>query len=256
MEFYIYSADLKHSPNEFCLRTVAQSYFISYFRNDYLIELDGRLVKGRAGDFIILPPGETLYYGPQESNNSGHLNDWMYFGGEGVEGLLQKYPVPVGKPFNIGASDAPASAINKIHEEKSFLKDGYSEKCDIIFIDMFIDIYRAYKTNADPCDTDKLLYVRGVMLSDIARQWHLCELAGMAGYSVSRFSNLYKSEYGVSPMDDLMNIRIERAKLLIRYGSMPLGTIAEQTGFSSIYYFSRQFKKKEGISPSEFKKKL
>ena len=119
-----------------------------------------------------------------------------------------------------------------------------------------IDIYRAYKTNADPCDTDKLLYVKGVMLSDIARQWRLSELAGMAGYSVSRFSNLYKTEYGVSPMDDLMNIRIERAKLLIRYGSMSLGTIAEQTGFSSIYYFSRAFKKKEGITPSEFKKKL
>ena len=136
------------------------------------------------------------------------------------------------------------------------MKDGYREKCDIIFTDRLIDVYRAYKTYGASSAEEKLEYVRGAMIADISRAWRLSELAGMAGYSVSRFCSLYKSEYGISPMEDLMNIRRERSKLLIHYGSMSLGAIAEAMGFSSIYYFSRQFKKKEGITPSNFKKKL
>ena len=229
---------------------------MSYFRDDYLIEIDGRLTKGKAGDFIVQPPDTLIYHGPRKDNPQGFSNDWLYLGGDEIDALLKRYPIPVGKPFRLGSSVYLSSAINKIHAEKSFLKDGYVQKCDIIFTDMLIDIYRAYKSNAMTGIEDKLEYVRGVMLSDFARKWQLDELAGISGYSVSRFSSLYKSEYGISVMDDLMSIRIERAKLLIRYGNMPLAAIAEQTGFSSIYYFSRQFKKKEGISPMQFKKKL
>ena len=256
MEFYVYGIDFKHKINEFSIRTVSQSYFMSYFRDDYLIELSGRLVKGRAGDLIIQRPGDIIYHGPKKGSSQGFSNDWLYFGGEEVEGLLMKYPIPVGKPFRLGSSVYLSSAINKIHAEKSFLKEGYREKCDIIFTDMLIDVYRAYKNYGTSSAEEKLEYVRGAMIADFSRSWRLSELAGMAGYSVSRFCSLYKSEYGISPMEDLMNIRIERSKLLIHYGSMSLGAIAEAMGFSSIYYFSRQFKKKEGITPSEFKKKL
>ena len=256
MEFYVYGIDYKHKINEFSTRSVSQSYFISYFRDDYMIELGGKLVKGRAGDFIIQRPGEIIYHGPKKDNPQGFSNDWIYFAGDEVEALLEKYPIPTGKPFRLASSVYLSSAINKIHAEKSFLKDGYREKCDIIFTDMLIDVYRAYKTHSVSSTEEKLEYVRGVMIADFSRGWKLSELAGIAGYSVSRFSNLYKSEYGIAPMDDLINIRIERAKLLIRYGSMPMSAIAEATGFSTIYYFSRAFKKKEGITPSEFKKKL
>ena len=256
MEFYVYGIDYKHKVNEFSTRTVSQSYFMSYFRDDYCIELSGRLVKGRAGDFIVQRPGDIIYHGPKENSAQGFANDWLYFGGDEVEALLARYPIPVGKPFRLGSSVYLSSAINKIHAEKSFLKDGYREKCDIVFTDMLIDIYRAYKTHGTSSVEEKLEYVRGAMIADFSRSWNLSELAGMAGYSVSRFCSLYKAEYGVSAMDDLMNIRIDRAKLLMHYGGMSLASVAEAVGFSSIYYFSRQFKKKEGITPSNFKKNL
>ena len=256
MEFYVYGVDYKHKINEFCARTVSQSYFISYFRDDYLIELNGRLVNGKAGDFIIQRPGEIVYHGPRKDNTQGFSNDWLYFDGDEIAAMLEKYPIPVNKPFRLGSSVYLSSVINKIHAEKSFLKDGWEDKCDIIFRGMIIDIYRAYKAHVTSSTEDKLEYVRGAMISDFSRAWRLAELARMAGYSVSRFSNLYKAEYGISPMDDIIGTRIERSKLLIRYGNMPISAIAEATGFSSIYYFSRAFKKKEGITPSEFKKKL
>ena len=80
-------------------------------------------------------------------------------------------------------------------------------------------------------------------------------MAKLSGYSESRFSSLYKEIYGTSPINDLTARRIEEAKLLILYGNTSLSEIAEATGFSSIYYFSRHFKKCEGISPTLFKNK-
>ena len=46
--------------------------------------------------------------------------------------------------------------------------------------------------------------------------------------------------------------KIERAKQLIREERMNISQIAESLGFSSIHYFSRMFKKIEGMAPAEY----
>jgi hypothetical protein len=58
---------------------------------------------------------------------------------------------------------------------------------------------------------------------------------------------IYKEIFGVSPIDDLLKYRIECAELLLQYGGYSVSEIAEQVGFSSLYYFSRQFKKLQAI---------
>ena len=47
-------------------------------------------------------------------------------------------------------------------------------------------------------------------------------------------------------------MKIETAKQLIRNEQMNFTQIAETLGYSSIHYFSRQFRKLTGMSPSEY----
>ena len=77
-------------------------------------------------------------------------------------------------------------------------------------------------------------------------------MAKLSGYSVSRFSALYKQRYGTSPTKDLIDARIEEAKRFLLYSSRSVGEVAETVGFSSLYYFSRCFKEKVGVAPSEY----
>ena len=51
-------------------------------------------------------------------------------------------------------------------------------------------------------------------------------------------------------------VRINHAKNRLSNTDMPLGIIAEQTGFESLQYFSRLFKKYEGITPSAYRKRI
>jgi len=47
-------------------------------------------------------------------------------------------------------------------------------------------------------------------------------------------------------------MKIEAAKELIRTGQMNFTQISEKLGYTSIHYFSRQFKKVTGMTPSEY----
>jgi two-component system response regulator YesN len=56
--------------------------------------------------------------------------------------------------------------------------------------------------------------------------------------------------------DYLTKVRIGQAKILLEQNKHKIKEVAELTGFNSQYYFSLAFKKIEGISPSDFMKKI
>ena len=84
------------------------------------------------------------------------------------------------------------------------------------------------------------------------KQWTLEDMAKKSGYSVSHFCALYKQLFKISPIDDLLNARLEMAKKLIILKQYKISDIADLCGFSSLHYFSEFFKKKTGKTPSEY----
>jgi len=55
-------------------------------------------------------------------------------------------------------------------------------------------------------------------------------------------------------MQYINNFRISKAKELMMYSDFNITQISELVGFQSVHYFSRYFKNKERITPSEFRK--
>ncbi|MBQ8685615.1 MAG: helix-turn-helix domain-containing protein [Clostridia bacterium] len=65
----------------------------------------------------------------------------------------------------------------------------------------------------------------------------------------------FKKHLNVSPIDYLLNIRLEKAKeFLLTPQKMSIEQISEQCGFSSANYFTECFKSREGVPPTEFRK--
>lgn len=78
------------------------------------------------------------------------------------------------------------------------------------------------------------------------------QMAQSLGYHRTHLSKMFKQHTGLSPMNFLLKIRMERAKLLL-LEPLTIEQVASSVGFSDPLYFSKQFKKWYGRSPSEYR---
>ncbi len=87
---------------------------------------------------------------------------------------------------------------------------------------------------------------------------HICEQLKLADicneFSISRSSlqSLFHSEKGCGAIDYFNRMKIQRSKDIIRDGTMNFTEIAYFLSYSSLPYFSKQFKAATGMSPSEY----
>ncbi len=74
------------------------------------------------------------------------------------------------------------------------------------------------------------------------------------GYSY--FRKMFKKYTGVPPVQYHLDLKLLRAKEMLLYTEKSIKEISYELGFQSIYYFSRIFKNKLGVSPSEIRKSV
>ena len=82
----------------------------------------------------------------------------------------------------------------------------------------------------------------------------LDQLADLCGVSVTHFRRLFRQAYNASPIDYLLNLRLEKAKDLLVIHDLKLDVIAELSGFQSASYFVRYFKQRTGITPAQYRR--
>ncbi|MEM6377349.1 MAG: AraC family transcriptional regulator, partial [Bacteroidota bacterium] len=90
-------------------------------------------------------------------------------------------------------------------------------------------------------------------------QYHnlsLEKLAALCGLSVSSFKRKFREIYLDSPGQYLNRKKIEKAKELLQVGNLSVSEISFEVGFNDPHYFTRIFKKKEGIPPSTYRAKF
>ena len=80
------------------------------------------------------------------------------------------------------------------------------------------------------------------------------KMAEMVNLSPGYFSNLFRSEVGMSFSDYLIQVRIDNAKGLLRRFDLSVEAISKKCGFNSLAHFSRTFKDRCGLSPLKYRK--
>ena len=79
------------------------------------------------------------------------------------------------------------------------------------------------------------------------------EIAENAKISEVYLRKLFKARYGMSPSQYIISVRLEKSKQLMKYPFISLEECAVQSGFSSLQYFCRVFKKETGITPYKYR---
>ncbi|MHC4537958.1 MAG: helix-turn-helix domain-containing protein [Planctomycetota bacterium] len=89
-------------------------------------------------------------------------------------------------------------------------------------------------------------YNKPITLADVARASHL---------SVSRLAHIFKEQMGITIIDYLTSVRIERAKQLLLATDQNCTEICFEVGYNNQSYFTRTFKGFVGMTPRQFKTK-
>ena len=87
-------------------------------------------------------------------------------------------------------------------------------------------------------------YSERITLDDLANQFYVDK------YYLTK---IFKEQFGQSVNTYLANIRITKAKQLLRFSNMTVEEIGYEVGIGAPAYFSRVFKNIEGISPKQFR---
>lgn len=80
----------------------------------------------------------------------------------------------------------------------------------------------------------------------------VARLSELCGMSEVYFRKIFAQKFGVSPKEYIIRKRIEYAKQLLASGQLEVADVAELCGYAEPCHFSREFKKRVGISPKEY----
>lgn len=97
--------------------------------------------------------------------------------------------------------------------------------------------------------------IRDYIDYNIYKRITISEIADIAHLSISQTERIFKAKYGVSLIKYTLDKKLETARHLFTTTHLNIGEVSERLSFTSPKYFSRQFKLKYGLTPSEYVRK-
>ena len=208
---------------------------------------DGIEFTAQAGDLFYLAKGSIYEMDVSAERYEVIFIDFL-FGGDEIR-----------KSALLSSQNADRERVfRRIHHIYEAKDGGYLSRC-------LSEIYRLY---ADLIAAESSPYLPTVMQkkTEAARDFLLQNLsdpdlrqeaiAASIGVSEVYLRRLFRKHYGQSPNQFLTNERLRRARELMWNPDLTLEEIALQSGFSTLQYFCRQFKKEFNVSPGRFREKL
>jgi AraC-like DNA-binding protein len=215
-------------------------------------------IRIKEGTVILLFPQEWHRFRPDKE--TGWDEFWVGFNGDIVNNIVSnKFMSPNHSILPIGIHEHIISLFTDIIEKTRTEQPGYQALVAGIVLHLLGDIYtRTRQEDIKQEDISETLInkARALLRSYINENVTIQSIAEELQVSYSWFRKAFKTFTGIAPHQYLLQLKIERAKILLTDTTKPIKEIALELGFESSFYFSKLFKLKTKNSPDAYRKRV
>jgi len=234
---------------------ILSEYQINYITEGRgIIETDNGTYTLTKGSLLILKPGMWHRYKPD--NETGWTENYIGFNGSIADQIFENDILNSKNPVsNIGERDELIDTYIKIFDLAKHESPGFQQIAAGMILKMLgylvaFEKQKGYSGNRiEKIIQNACFIMRNSLTGDI--DLHKMAMDNNVGYSY--FRKMFKKYMGVSPLKYHLNLRIIRSKELLLTSGKNISEISYELGFHSVYYFSRLFKNKTGVTPSQFR---
>ncbi len=206
-----------------------------------------------AGDVFVLFPGVWHRYSPDPS--TGWDEQWVGFNGDlTARPMLAPFFNPKKPVLRIGVDEALrqrfVALVNRVGQDPAGTP--FSNAGEILVILGLIQ-ERTRSVGAKGRVSGLIREAQNHILMNATGTIDFAHLASALGIGYTTFRHRFKQQTGISPAQFQNSIRISRAQDLLSSTDLSVSEIAAQTGFETVYYFSRHFKKSAGLTPKAYR---
>lgn len=213
------------------------------------------LTRIKEGTIIFLFPNEWHRFKPNPE--TGWDEAWVGFEGEVARNLVDENFFTPQKPLiHIGIRENIHDLIFEIIEKTKTEKPGYQPSISGATSHLLGDVYSLTKQdnirheNISESLINKAIFI---LRSNALKNFSIETVAEELDVSYSWLRKTFKLYTGIAPGQYLLQLKINKAKILLSDNTKSIKEIAYETGFESAFYFSKIFKIKVGISPETFR---
>ena len=207
-----------------------------------------------AGTCFFLFPGVWHRYKPDPK--SGWEEYWIGFRGSYPDELMNKGLFSPSQPVvSTGLNDSLLIQIRRILDEVRSGSPGYHQVISGITLQI-LGLVHALCARTSMVDDEDVLAVEKAKFyfrENLELPLDIKELMRQLPMSYSKFRKLFKEVTGEAPHQYHLNLRLDKARELLSTTNLNVSEVAYNLGFDSVFYFSKLFKNKNGVSPKSYR---
>ena len=231
------------------------------FQINYITEGSG-ILETAEGKFIIKPGTvmfikKGMWHRYRPAKKIGWTENYIGFSGDLAAHYMDKALALNTQPiFHFGVREELIDTYYKIFDLVHKEDPAYQQIASGLIIKLLGYIVSFEKQrNFSGKQIEKVIQkARFQMRENVTKDLDLYQLAANNNIGYSYFRKMFKQYTGISPHQYHLELKITRAKELILSSDKTIKEICFELGFQSTHYFSRFFKQKVGINPSDLRK--
>jgi AraC-like DNA-binding protein len=248
---------------------------------EILCQVDGKTLIRVGKDEIVSTKGEITVIGPEEIHGTEHLSAehsilMVQFETSAIVPYLSSLSSLSSLRYLVSAvydntsykkhfcikegREAIQQTMNNILDEYSKKKLGYELEIQSQLMHLFSLLICNHYLEISQIPEERAIALEKVRTSiayiemNYAYKLTLEEVANVAYMSTYNFCRTFKKATGKTMIEYINFVRLKEAEKLLIASTKNISDISLEVGFSSLNYFNRLFKKKNGISPYQFRK--
>ena len=217
---------------------------------------DGRDILLEQGDLVIYAPGQWhMQYADVDMSPSFITITFDLAGEYPAELINRKFTIP----------QSAVSTLQRMLRELDRMDDFSADMVICMLQVLLLELLRAQAnpegtklraTNADNTENEIIRRAQQYISEHVREKLTVPLVARHVDVSPSYLTALFRKNLQISPGEYVRRIKLQESKQMIREDNMNFTEIAAALQYSTVHHFSRQFKDKFGITPTEYAKSV